>query len=447
MATRAVNHTVGKLYAGLNERERVRMLARLSREHDPAEMSRLRDATPPEHADAYNQAIGLLRALNGNVPDWLAIALLGMERDRLRLRMATVVDAHQSLARSRTEDAWRLTPYPVTESEYRAIVRVARAELVPLNEYVGKFFDVDPETPGLRPELAEITRALPSSDEGESDEAEALWDTLWERFYACFTDAIRRGELPKAKPKPPPAEVEIAGWYAKGDEDEPWLPAGALSDWAIGTTEATFEARSPAFAVPIIGALFEGGTHARWEIRPDEAAADVKARREELREIFLGFTEIFEEARVRAPSLEPPLTLPQLRKARKQATDYAADHLSVHTVAQRAGEAATSHATFRAQLEGFVTAIEIVQRDDFHGEDPLRPHVRSLIEHAQTEALRFAESWAESMTNLPLLKALGPPTEGLPTDTLDKLREPPLPTNPPDTEEMLRLIRDWGERS
>lgn len=78
----ATGKKIDTLYGKLGEKERVRMLAKLSRKSDIAGMEKLRNATPPEHEDAYNHALKLLRVLNGNLTDWLALFKTGMERDR-----------------------------------------------------------------------------------------------------------------------------------------------------------------------------------------------------------------------------------------------------------------------------------------------------------------------------------------------------------------------------
>lgn len=73
----ATDKKIDALYGKLGEKERVPMLAKLSREHVIAGMEKLRNATSPKHADAYNQALKLLRVLNGNLTDWLASSRRG----------------------------------------------------------------------------------------------------------------------------------------------------------------------------------------------------------------------------------------------------------------------------------------------------------------------------------------------------------------------------------
>jgi hypothetical protein len=291
-------------------------------------------------------------------------------------------------------------------------------------------WEKDPETPGLRPELAELLRERPSCDD-ESDEAQEREEALWQRFYQCFIDAIERGHLHEVKhPKD-----------TASDSDAPWIRAGELSDWALGTTEETFEPSSPGFAVPIIDELFAGSMYAKWDIRPDAEAERVKARREEIRDVFSGLTVMGSSGRNELPSLEPPLTPQAHRKAQKEAHELYESLRSDTTPAKLAVAAATGFAAFRAQLEGLAEAVAIVERDDFFGEDPLWPEVRSLLEAGREEVNRFEEAWNSTMMNHPIRKEMG-----LPVETLEEIREPaPLPTVEPEIQAMLELIRAWGE--
>ena len=430
MATSAAGKKIEKLYGSLSEKELTRMHARLFRMNDIAELEKLRRATPQEHGASYNRTRRLLRVLNGNVPDWLLISGMGMERERFRLDVVIAEGARLWLEDYRMHEVWKLTPYPVTESEYRAIVKVQRTSPSPVDEWVERAWEMSPETPGLRPELAIILRERPPYDD-ESDEAEEHEEKLWQRFYGCFLDAIERGEL-KTKPRPKDANGE--------DDGEPWVATGALSDWTLNTTEETFEPLGPAFAVPIIDELFAGSMHADWDIRPNSEGEYVKERRETLRDVFLelaGFPRNHETA----PTLEPPLTLQALRKAQKEASELFYSHRHRDNVpAQTAVAAAKGFAAFRAQLEGLAEAIEIVQRDDFYGEDPLLPEFRELLEKGQVESEAFAEAWAENtMMTYSIRQELG-----LPVDTSEEVREPPpLPTEEPKTQAMLELIRAW----
>src|SRR5215211_7505145 len=83
MTTKANNRKMGNLYAGLSDTERARLLARYWREHNDAELDRLRDSIPDDRAGhAYNQALAALRGLNSAFVVYQLIYLrTGFDRD------------------------------------------------------------------------------------------------------------------------------------------------------------------------------------------------------------------------------------------------------------------------------------------------------------------------------------------------------------------------------
>jgi len=432
MATTATKRKVGKLYENLTPIERIRLMAQLSREHNPTEMDHLRDATPIEHAQSYNRALGLLRVLNGNTPDWFTAFHLGMERDRFRLQHASSTAAARWLIRSNAYGIWELIPYPVTASEYRAIARLERAELHSIEEYGEHIWGGNPTD--LRPELAAINQEY--REEMSEEEKDALWD----RFYSCFTEAIERGDLPKPKRRRKPRGAKI------DTEDGLWLPNGALSDWAEGTSEDTYEPLPPGFSIPVIGKLFDNDMQAKWDIYPDSEAEDVKARRSKIRDVFAGFLPVSRIDPSRLPSFDPPLTAKERERSRKLTETLWNEWDKSDDLAEIALDAAKTHAVHRAQLEDLITAIDTVIREDFGGEDPLWPEVRAVTERAQEEAARFDETWDNAQVSLRStlremmgLDALSKGENGLPT-----IEAAPLPTGEHDVEHMLQLIREWG---
>lgn len=422
---------IEKMYGALGPKEVRRLMAKLAREHNIDEMNRLRLGISSEQASTYNDGLKLLRVLNGNLLDWILIAGMGMERERHRLNTAFAEGARQWLESYRMGETWRLIPYPVTESEYRAIVKLQRARAEPIEEWIGSVWEKEPETPGLRPELADILRERPPYDD-ESDEAEEREEELWQRFYQIVIDAIERGELRKAK-RPSDTTSKSDGY---------WVASGALSDWALGTTEETHEPFGPGFSIPLIDELFAGSMYAKWEIRPDSDAEQVKARREEIRDVFSRLTVLGNRGRDELPSLEPPLTPQAHRKAQKEAHELYESLQEDNKPAKLAVAAANGFAAFRAQLEGLSGAVDIITRDEFYGEDPLWPEVRIHLEAGREEVERFEDAWNDtSMMNYAIRQEMG-----LPTETLEEIRETaPIPTIEPETQEMLSLIRAWGE--
>jgi len=438
------NNKLDKLYAELSPIERVRMQAKLSKAHDTAGMDRLRRATPSEHADAYNRALGLLRVLNGHALNWITIFHIGMERDRMRLQHAKSLAAHRWLIRATMFNTWQIAPYPVTESEYRTLVKLERSEPYCVRDYADLIWNRDGwDRDSLRPELQAIGQEYRDAEEPSEAEREAFWKGYEDRIADAVKAAIARGELPKPKPAPKDADNAEPG--------DIWLPSGTLRDWAEGTTEATYKPLPPSFAVPIIGAL-DDGMRTDWDIRPDSEADRVKARREAMRDVFLDFLRVTipRDERESFPSFEPPLSRAARERARKQA-DEIQERLEdlADAPAELALEAAQTHATHRAQLEDLLEAIEIIRRDDFGGEDPLWQEVRDIIERVQAEARRFDETWAGAVDDVymrrSLRKAQG--LEGWPIDETGKpiLDAPvPRPEGEHDLEGTLRLINDWA---
>lgn len=437
MTTRAAaNNKMGKLYAELSTTERVRMLAKLSKAHDTAEIARLRNATPPEHAEAYNRALSLLRVVNGQVLDWIAIFQIGMERDRMRLQHALSEAARIRIAHLRLPDLWKLIGYPVTESEYRTLVKLERAELLSLDDYMESLW----ESEMLRPELQTIVQEANDAEEPSEAEREAFWKSYEDRIRAAVRAAIKRGELPKPKPAP-----KRAANAAPGDI---WLPCGALEDWAEGTTEETYKTYGPGFVVPFVGAL-GGELGAEWDIRPDSEAETVKARRALILEALQTSYGVPKDMQERIPSLDPPLTAKDREQALKllEARD-ASD--PIRGLAAFALEVAQTHATHRAQLEDLLEAIEIIRRDNFGGEDPIWTEQRDIIERVQAEARRFEEAWtsAHDIMRTELREAAG--LEGWPRDSWNPetktfdIPPVPLPEGEHDLEGTLRLIYEWA---
>ena len=453
MATSTTNRKLGKLYEGLSERERARMMAKLAREHKPDEMNRLRDATPPEHAETYNRTLKLLRTLNGSAIDWIGLSFLGMQRDRMRFQTFARDVALKDRLSLQFALMWRLLSYPVTESEHRAMVERNRSRLVMLDGYAEVLADFAGDEEGLHPEIAELLQSLPPELERERHDSDE-----WKRIEEIRNDATKRGELEDDIERSHKIAERIRGIMnaaikrgelpkPKRKKGELWLPDGVLSDWAEGTTPDTYDIGGPGLNVPML-MPFLGELGATWDIRPDDEAEAVKERRKELYTCLPTPPDIGEELRKLVTTLEPPLTLQEWERDEERAQEIHDAWYSVSDIAEIMHEAATAHAEARSQLEGLAEALEIVRRDDFAGEDPLFPEIRAKLEEAQAEAERFPALWELANAaglglrdELYKLQGLEPPAWGSP----DAAKPAPLPTVEPITDEMLQLIHGWGE--
>jgi hypothetical protein len=176
----------------------------------------------------------------------------------------------------------------------------------------------------------------------------------------------------------------------------------------------------------------------------------VRERRQRICDTFLTVRTIPKEDRMRAPSIDPPLTTKERERARTLADERSEAFDYFRPLAHFARDIATTHAAHRAQLEDVTEAIEAIRRDDFGGEDPLWPEVRERIEMAETEAGRFAETWAAAhdVMRIQLREAVG--LEGFPADSWNPetqtfdIPQAPLPEGEHDREGTLSLIYDWA---
>jgi hypothetical protein len=441
----ADRRAVAALYGGLAPTERARLVARLAREHKTDELNRLCAATPTDQAAAYNRAIAYLRALHYHLPEWIAVLHLGMERDRMRLQAATSEGANRWLRRSRLADVWSLVAYPVTETEHRTLVALERAEPEPLDAYAAFLADFDGTEPGLNAEVAALLRALPPDlarvpvppdrPPGAPVAPEALAedlrraDAIAARVRRLIGAAVRRGELPKPR----------------RHDGEACLPIGTLSDWGEGTTPDTYAPFGPGHHVPALGELY-GGDLARWEVRPDAEAPAVRARRGELRDVFLSLAGRYGDDLAVAPTLDPPSSAAEQARARAEAARLWQEWEGFGDLGRLALDAATAHAAHRAQLAGLAAAVEAVRRDEFGGEDPLWPELRRMLDRASEEAARFDETWATANATtlrVALREAAGLPP--YPKRGEGALDEPaPLPAADPDVAGMLELLGHWA---
>ncbi len=385
---------IGNLYAKLGTKEIRRMQAKLTREHNPDEMNRLGQAIAQEYATTYNAGLKLLRVVNGNTLDWIGLARLGMERDRIRFQALLREVAIDTTLRYQLIEMWRFIKYPVTESEYRTIVKRHRATPLPLDGYAEMLAEQVGNEPGLHPTIVEYLDSLPEDVERERsdfDAPPATDDELQEDIRrsniigkgirAIIDDAIKKGELPKPKRK----------------DGEPWLPWGVLSDWGEGTTEDTYDIGGPGYGdhVPML-LMFQGQLGPKWDIHPDSDADFVKEERRQMLQRLPMLPTIPREVRDIIGTLDPPLTEKERQQDLEHVETLREIWYSQNGIAEMMLDAATSHAEHRAQLAGLWEAVDILQRDEFYGEDPLFPEIRAHMKSTQEEAKRFPALWEQA---------------------------------------------------
>jgi hypothetical protein len=173
----------------------------------------------------------------------------------------------------------------------------------------------------------------------------------------------------------------------------PALSWGVLHDWCERTTPESSCPYPPAYHVPALELLW--GDSAEWDIRPEQEAAVVKARRDALLATFMGI--LTDAGDVDATDLEE-LTLepPATRREHERATEAVGDLAprTIRGVRDDIRVVTASHAIRRAELRAYVAAIERFQHDEFRGEDPLDPFLRALVTDTQATEQRFQETWA-----------------------------------------------------
>ena len=393
MGTPAANRKLGHLYAGLTPAERARLLARLWREHDAAELDRLRQTIPDAAAGAaYNRAVALLRNLNGAT----FLAALAAMRNGFELDIFTLMHLYERVADRRNDRAnlhrvWGLLGYPVTRTEYRTFVELERSEPYPLDAYAEILADFDGTEPGLHPDVAALLRGLPPDlvrdrlpndhklgdpippDELAEDTRQAAEITA--RVRHVNDAAVRRGELPKPRRR-------------KG---EPCLPVGTLSDWGEGTTPETFEPFGPSYRVPMLELV--GGGSAEWDTRPDEEADAVRARRRKLLDVLGGI--VRDAGHVTEDDLDRLTLDPPLSGAARERSLAERDRIWPWATVER-DEFRAWAARFgarRAELRAYTDALEMFQAEDFGGEDPLAPEARPFLERARDSARDAETIW------------------------------------------------------
>jgi hypothetical protein len=414
MATPANNRKVGTLYASLTPLERARLLARFFREDNQRELDRLRDTIPHATAGAaYNTAIRILRQLHGATMPMLLYVKTGIDLDLWRLLHCYDLAADRQRARMRCHDLWELLGYPVTANEYHTLLEIERSQPMSLDDYAGFIADTfDADWPGeLHPAIATWLRDVP----GETPDDEAL-----RQVRALLDAAIERGELPT------PEQTN----------DGPALSWGVLHDWCEQTTPESYRPYPPAFHVPAVELLWCDS--AEWDIRPDQEAAVVKARRGALLTTFTGTLDdggTIDADELAKLTLEPPSTFEEQERAAEAVSELAP--WSIRCVRDDIRTVAQGHAIRRAEVRAYVEAIDRLQRYEFGGEDPLDPLMRALITDTQATEERFEEAWAAvtaATTPWALDEDQGWPPPFEDEAYLERLR--------PDVERHLR--GDWG---
>ncbi|MCA9835232.1 MAG: hypothetical protein KC435_14875, partial [Thermomicrobiales bacterium] len=221
-----------------------------------------------------------------------------------------------------------------------------------------------------------------------------------------------------------------------------------LTDWGEGTTEEAYDIGGASFNVPMLH-MFQAMLGPEWDIHPDSEADFVKQEREQMLRRLPMLPTIPQSARDEIGSLEPPLTSKDFKRDEKRTEELREKYYKTRFEPPLMLDAAHAHASERARLNGIIEALEIIQRDEFYGEDPVWPEIRAIIESTQEEAERFTALWEQANEDWELrqafykLQGLEHPEINVLTN-LEEIEPAPMPTEAPTTEDELQLIRGWG---
>lgn len=121
------NPQVPDEFAALTRSDRVRLLARFARAKQQGQLHRLWDNTPEGERDAYKRALDRFNALNEPLAALLDSIRFAIECEAVAVR-EIYRHYHCDWDSKAIEQAWALLGYPVTETEYRTIVKLELGE-------------------------------------------------------------------------------------------------------------------------------------------------------------------------------------------------------------------------------------------------------------------------------------------------------------------------------
>ena len=373
-ARKGKRKAVDNLYASLTAQELAKLLARLYREQDDKEMLRLRDNIPPGRADEYNRIARILNNLE--LLGGLALRVTWLAMERCTLFLAHELDEYAKTwrARSHAYTASKLLPgYPVTESEYRALIAAQRDRRELLDDFAGYITDGawDNTDTGLHPTVrAWLAEEMPNDVPDEEH-----WPQAKREVRGLLDAAIERGELPAPQDTP----------------DGPALTWGILHDWLTGTTAETFEPYSPEYYIPTLEAL-NAHIGLAWDIRPDSEGDDVRRRREHICETLATIWELNDAQRAQI-NPHPPETMEQSEREQREWEAVWPSRPKPET-RELLLKFQAMYLDIRLEMLSLAAAFETIRREDFYGEDALPEHVRKTLEDARQASERFCEAWS-----------------------------------------------------
>lgn len=359
-AGRKVDH----LYRQLTPLERARLMARLWRENNQGEMARLRDSVSREQAETYNRSVRILCRLLDPGALLAELLLRSAERDVALLLHFLTLRYEQQSRRYALLLFWELLGYPITGSEYRALIKAERQCLETLDDfarYIGDTFSID-DAGEVCSAVANWLKEVPE-DTGD--------DEALRQVRALLNNAVEAGQLPQPKSTP----------------KAPALPWGTLCDWLHQSDGSAYEPYPPDYHIPALELL--GALMPRWDVRPDSEAEAVHARREEIVNALASVAGLPWKTRLHPHPHKNAAQRQRDAKKMEAMNPWLSDNKTLEAV-QTLGR---RHGELRNHLQVLREVLETIQREDFGGEDLLLPKVRSLLDKAQEEIEGFAEWW------------------------------------------------------
>jgi hypothetical protein len=379
------------LYAGLDQTERARLLARWARAGDARELDRLRRTIPDAAAEtAFNRAIRILRQLHGPMVPMLVATGTAIERDTVLLLLVAQQMAQRRQARVILRRLWAMLGYPLTVGECRLLVAADRSE-------PRRLATLDSAADSHYPTAPTLLQRVPHDDERED------WEDWESERAAMIDDADPEDDIPHAEARF--GRIRPVPTIARGDlptrkrtQQGITLPRGVLTDSEEGTTPNGSEPGSPTVHVPVLALV--GGEGAAWDVRPDTEQDDVVARREALLAIASDIMTALGglgAAGVAGLTLEPVTGAERDQMAEQVRHLWPWDH---DRDRHRLQELVRAHARHWAEAQAYRAVIATLQATEFGGEDPLDPMVRALLLSLEATEAEFTDLWSVTVAAL-----------------------------------------------
>ncbi len=375
------DRTMSDLYRALAPTERVRLVARLVSTSNLGELRRVRDALPPTpdtHRAAYSRALRIAADMPLPLLGCCESLHAALEATRATLSALLHEQHRHRLMALRLHDLWRLLPYPLTQSEYLDLIAQERDELHPLDElaqFIAQGFCADDAPTVCAAVAAWLTADEEPADAPTAGDEEAPpwdWRPAAAEVRALLEGAIARGELP-------PATTTPAG---------PALAWGPFTDWLHAAPPSAYTPYGPDYHLAAVQVL--RGLLCVWDVRPDEEADAVRARRHTLITTLADLADLTPD---RTPPADPPASRQEWQR-QQDALETAWPWRPTPRELALLQQVAADHASISREVTALSMAVDSVQATEFGGADPLHPRIRATYEALHADVAHLTAGWS-----------------------------------------------------